>query len=61
MENHNLVLMKYGVPTRIAYRAETAIDVTMCSASIAASFDWSISASPGDSDHCPIVLSYREE
>ena len=42
MANHNLVLMNNGAPTHIVYRAETAIDATMCSASIAASFDWSI-------------------
>ena len=33
----------------------------MSSANIAATFVWSISASPGDSDYCHIVLSYEEE
>ena len=61
LEKPNLVLMNNGALTRIVYETETASDLTMCSANIAATFDWSISASSGDSDHCHIVLSYEEE
>ena len=60
-EKHNLVLINNGAPTRTVYGAETALDLIMCSASIAAKFERSISASPGDSDHCSIVLAYEEE
>ena len=44
LEKHNLVLLNNGAPTRVVDGAETSLGLTMCSANIAATFDWSISA-----------------
>lgn len=60
IHNHNLNIMNNGAPTRISYQIETAIDLSICSSEIENYFNWSVSFSPGDSDHCPIVISYDE-
>ena len=57
---NNINVMNNGAPARIVYNSETAIDLTLCTASIAADIHWSVAASPGDSDHCPIFLSSEE-
>ena len=47
-------------PTRIADNSETAIDLSFCSLSISFNFDWSVSRSPLDSDHCPIMIATQD-
>ena len=53
--------MHNGAPTRILYKTASAIDLSVCFSQIEADFQWSILVSPGDSDHCPIVIVYEEE
>ena len=60
INNHKINIMNNGSPTRISYDTQTAIDLTMCSANLEADLPWSISTSPGDSDHCPIFVAYEE-
>ena len=56
--NHNVIIMNNEAPTRIERNSETAIDL-ICSATIAISLQWSISTSPGNSDHCLIFITYE--
>ena len=60
IEQHNLSLMNNGAPTRILYDQESAIDLSLCSPQLSADLLWTVLSSPGDSDHCPIVISYQE-
>ena len=60
IDNHNTNIMNNGAPARILYNTETAIDITMCSSILEADLHWSIAASPGGSDHCPIFTAYEE-
>ena len=53
--------MNNGAPTCIVGNPETAIDLTICTAAIEACFHWRVSESPGDSDHCPIFITYEDE
>jgi len=50
-------ILNDGAPTRIAYHAETAIDLTLCSPVLTPILQWSVDSSPGDSDHCPILIT----
>ena len=54
IRDKNLCILNNGAPTRIGYNSESAIDITICSAALTPLIDWSVSTSPGDSDHCPI-------
>jgi len=45
-----------GSPARIADNSETAFDLSLCSPYISLKFDWSVSQSPLNSDHCPIII-----
>jgi len=58
IEANNLNILNDGTPTRIGYQTETAIDLTMCSPVIEPDLQWSVSTSPWDSDHCPIVITF---
>ena len=58
--NHNIVIMNSGAPTRIVGNTETAIYLTICTAPIEALFHWRVAESPGDSDHCPIFVTYED-
>ena len=53
----NLCVLNNGAPTRIGYNSESAIDITICTATLTPLIDWTVSASPGDSDHCPIYVA----
>lgn len=55
--NNNLNILNDGAPTRIVYNSESAIDLTFCSPNLHPIVDWSVYASPGASDHCPIIIS----
>ena len=61
VEQRNINIMNNGAPTRILYETETAIDVSLCSPQIDADFHWAVLTSPGDSDHCPIVITHDED
>ena len=61
VEQRNINIMNNGAPTRILYETEIAIDVSLCSPQIDADFHWTVLTSPGDSDHCPIVITYDED
>lgn len=56
INRNGLIILNDGSPTRIAYNAETAIDLSICSPVLAPIIQWSVDSSPGDSDHCPIKL-----
>lgn len=48
-------------PTRIGYNSESAIDITLCTATLTPIIDWTVSASPGDSDYCPIYVTIMRQ
>ena len=52
-----LIVLNNGTPTRISYQSESAIDLTIASPRLTPDIEWSVSASPEDSDHCPILIS----
>ena len=56
-----MCILNNGAPTRIGYNSESAIDITICSAALTPLIDWSLSTSPGDSDHCPIQINFMKQ
>ena len=58
LNKHNLVLLNKGDSTyhHISNGTETAIDLSICSPSLAPSFDWSIDGDVHGSDHFPIKI-----
>lgn len=54
----NLNILNNGDPTRIAYNAETAIDITISSPSLQPEIKWNAFDTPLDSDHCPIKITF---
>ena len=58
---NNINIMTDGAPTHITYYAETAIDLTMCTATLEADLHSSAAASPVDSDHCPVFVTYEQQ
>ena len=54
-------IINNGSPTWLLYETESAIDLSVFSPQIEAEFQWSVLASPVDSDHCPIVIVYEEK
>ena len=57
MEDNGCHILNDGAMTRVAYSVETATDLSICSDSLSAIISWHALSSPGDSDHCPIVLT----
>ena len=57
---NNLNILNNGAPTRISHETETAIDLSICSPQLDTDFHWSVSNSPGDSDHCYILITYED-
>ena len=57
IDQTNLVLLNDGSPTHPNVINDTAIDLTLCSPSLAQDFGWSTLHSVLDSDHLPIILS----
>lgn len=55
--SNNLNILNDGAPTRIEYNTESAIDLSICSPVLQPIMEWSVYASPGASDHCPIIMS----
>ena len=56
IEDTGLVVLNDGTPTRIGYHSESAIDLSFCSPRLSPELQWSILNSPGDSDHCPVII-----
>ena len=61
MRENDLNILNNGAPTRVAYQVETAVDVTICSPALEAMMEWSVYSSPGDSDHCPIIITVMND
>ena len=57
----NLCILNSGASTRIDYSSESAIDVTLCTATLTPIMDWTVSTSPGDSDHCQIHIAIMKQ
>jgi len=57
IHHNSLNILNNGAPTRVAYQVQSAIDISICSPILEPELIWNVSSSPGDSDHCPIVLS----
>jgi exonuclease III len=57
INRNRLNILNDGQPTRITHNAETAIDLSICSPILTPLLNWEVSSSPGDSDHCPIMIS----
>ena len=60
VEQRDINIMNNCTLRRLLYETETAIDVSLCLPQIDAHFHWTVLTSPGDSDHCPIVIMYDE-
>ena len=57
MLNAELNILNDGTPTRIEFGSETAIDLSIVSPELDDVMRWMVMPSPGDSDHCPIIMS----
>ena len=57
----NVCILNNGAPTRIGYNSESAIDIIICTATLTPLIDWTVSASPGDSDHCHIYVAIMRQ
>ena len=51
-----LNIINNGAPTRILYNTESTIDLLIYSPELDPDFNWIVLSSPGDSDHCPIII-----
>ena len=58
--NNNLNILNDCSPTRKTHAIETSIDLSICSPQLSTDFHWSASASPADSDHCHILITYED-
>ena len=59
IENHRLVLLNTGANTHfnLSHNTQSAIDLSLCSASLGNHFDWEVDSDIYDSDHFPIKLT----
>ena len=57
IDSLNLVLLNSGQPTRITLESETAIDLSICSPTLAPQLTWDVLPSSHDSDHNPVIIS----
>ena len=55
--NKGLIIMNTGAPTRIGFNTETCIDLTVSSPTLGPYLAWTVTSSPFDSDHIPIIVS----
>ena len=61
LTDKNICISNSGASTRIGYNSESAIDVTLCTATLTPIMDWTVSTSPGDSDPCPIHIAIMKQ
>lgn len=61
-ENNNIILLNNGDPTHFCLHsgAQSAIDLSICSTSIANTISWNVLNSLYGSDHFPILIEYGE-
>ena len=55
--NKRLVIINTGAPTRIGFNTETCIDRTVTSPTLEPYLEWTVTLSPFNSDHIPIIVS----
>lgn len=63
-EANDVSILNTGAPTRVAYDTETCSDLSIVTPILAPSLDWTVPASPYESDHVSIVkklLNVRSE
>ena len=60
LDNNDIILFNDGSPTRhdLFHNTSSAIDLTMCSSSLRADYQWSVDEDLYGSDHWPIHLKY---
>ncbi|XP_058448705.1 uncharacterized protein LOC131428678 [Malaya genurostris] len=59
VEKSNAIILNDGIPTFLRAQSTSAIDLTICSHSIAGSCGWSTHQDKGNSDHFLISISYN--
>lgn len=57
ISDNSLTVLNTGCITHIGHMSDSAIDLSIVSACLAAEFSWNTLQSPGDSDHIPIILT----
>ena len=57
MLNAELNILNDRTPTRIEFGSGTATDLAIVSSELDDVVRWMVMPSPGDSDHCPIIIS----
>ena len=58
IDDNNLIVMNNGAPTHHNYNSDdTAIDIALCSPTIAPEFEWNTAPTVLDSDHYPITIT----
>ena len=55
--NKGLIIMNNGAPTKIGFNTETCFDLTVTSPTLGPYLEWTVTSSPFDSDHIPIIVS----
>lgn len=63
VDDHNLCIMNSGSPTRRAFphqNPNSAVDLTICSASLASVLSWNILTHTFGSDHFPIIINISD-
>ena len=58
--NKGLIIMNTGAPTRVGFNTETCIDLTVASPTLGPYLEWTVTSSPCDGDHIPIIVSVME-
>ena len=61
LTDKNLCILNSGASTRICCNSESAIDITLCTATLTPIIAWTVSTSPGGSDHCPIHIAIMKQ
>ena len=56
-EVNGLETLNSGAPTRIDYNTETCIDLTMATPTFEPLLQWTVTATPRDSDYIPILIN----
>ena len=60
-EVNELEILNSGAPTRLEYNTETCIDLTIATPTLRPLLQWTVTTTPRDSDHIPIVLNILNE
>ena len=60
VRDSQLDILNEGTPTRVWDNGESAIDLSIASSILRSLITWSVFLSPGDSDHCPINITFAK-